>query len=242
MFEFSELDSNIFVQGLPMVFGPKGISSIYTQKVEGGFNPSWVWVLGCICLRKYFPVQRFLLTLYCIAFSVSRSTDQIQECLSLVPVMVLPVCGTLVLQVEQCGHFMVTREMLILWSSFQMAIDLELGQVMEVAGYLISELGTNSKYTINSMVILMSHMWPPFHSPYQEDFSLLDTQMAIAMCGTHYWQRYVVLLFCLKGGTLYISVLFITPLAVFDVFRTAKNVSVQFCKFVVFALREGKKI
>jgi len=37
-------------------------------------------------------------------------------------------------------------------------------------------------------------------------------------------------------------VLFITPLAVFDVFRTAKNVSVQFCKFVVFALREGKKI
>jgi hypothetical protein len=30
--------------------------------------------------------------------------------------------------------------------------------VMEVAGYLISELGTNSKYTINSMVILMSHM------------------------------------------------------------------------------------
>ena len=49
--------------------------------------------------------------------------------------------------------------------------------------------------------------------------------MAIAMCGTHYWQRYVVLFFCLKGSTLYNRVLAITPQATFDVFSIAKNVS-----------------
>ena len=128
--------------------------------------------------------------MFCI--SVSQLMEQIQNCSSLVPVMGLLVCGTLVLQVEQWRHFMDTREMLIPWSSFQMEIDLELVQMMELAGYLISELGTNSKYTISSMVIMMSHMWPPLHSLYQEDFSLLDTQMVIAMCGTRYWQRYFV--------------------------------------------------
>jgi hypothetical protein len=62
--------------------------------------------------------------------------------------------------------------------------------------------------------------------------------MAIAMCGTHYWQRYAVLFFfCLKGSPLYNRVLAITPQATFDVFRIAKNVFVQFCKFIIFALR-----
>ena len=68
--------------------------------------------------------------------SVSRLMEPIRECLYLVHAIKLPDYGTLGWQVEQCGRFMGTREMLILLSSFQMAIDLELAQMMEPAGYL----------------------------------------------------------------------------------------------------------
>ena len=122
--------------------------------------------------------------------SVSQLMDRTQECLFLVHVIRLHDCGILVLQVEQCVRFMVMRVMLTPWSSFQMAIGLELDQMMELADCLTSELVTNCKYTISSTVIMRFLMWPPLHSPYLEDFSLLDTQMEIAMYGTLYWQRY----------------------------------------------------
>ena len=126
-----------------------------------------------------------------IILSVSQLMDQTQECLFLVRVMQLPDCGILELQVEQCIHFMVMRVMLTLWGSFQMAIGLELDQMMELAGCLTSELVTSCKYTISNTVIMRFHMWPRLHSPYLEDSSLLDTQMEIAMYGTLYWQGYI---------------------------------------------------
>lgn len=144
-----------------------------------------------LVLLSYHEYSKCNTHLTVCILSVYPSIKATQDCLSLVLVMQLPDCGTLVLQVEQCGRFLVMREMWMWWSSFQMEIDLELAQMMELAGYLTSGLGTSSKYITSNMVITTSHLWKPLHSQYQEGFSSLDTQTGIAMYGILYWQRYL---------------------------------------------------
>lgn len=84
--------------------------------------------------------------------------DPTLECLYLVLAMELQDCGTLVWQVEQCGHFMDMRVMSILSNSFLMEIDLELAQMMALADCLTLGLGTNFKYIISNTVTMKSHM------------------------------------------------------------------------------------
>lgn len=138
---------------------------------------------------KRLHCEAILLIVLCI-LSVSQLMDQTRGCLYLVHVILLLAYGTHESLVELCAHFMVTREMLMLSSSFLMGIDLEQAPTMELADCLILGLDTSSKYTISSMLIMMFLMWSPFHFPYPADFFLLDTRTVIAMYGTPYWQRY----------------------------------------------------
>lgn len=123
-------------------------------------------------------------------FSVFQLMVPTRRFLYLARVMQLLDFGIHALQVERYEHIMAMKEMLTLLSSFQTVRDLVQDQMMVHVDYLTWGLATSSKFTSMSRVIMMPQLWPPLHSQYQAGFFLLDTQMAIAMCGTPYWPRY----------------------------------------------------
>lgn len=149
---------------------------------------SWMSRLHARSVVVSFWLHDFILNWKHVpTLTVSRSTLQIQICLSLVHAMQPLACGISESPVGLFEHITAMRVMLILSNSSPTAKDLALALTILHVGYLTWGQGISFKCTVGLMKIMIMMSLPSLLllSQYQVDFFLRDTPMAIVMCGIH---------------------------------------------------------